>query len=150
MNNLLEERLTLLANCFIKCDFNDLFPYLAKDVVWESNWVMQPRVGYDVVVNYYKTKAKQFKTSSWHTYHTLVKTLEPKLSGLNSKNGRVMLYHEKDILLDYVKQISDKGEISYSIIELKLNEEGLITRIDMCMPELFSFEKYKVINSNLN
>lgn len=143
-NRILEERLTLIANCYIKQDFKDLYPYLSNDVAWESNWVMEPRKGYEVVTKYYDDKAIQLKNSGWKTYHTLVKTLD---SYDNPNKSNVILAHEVGKLMDYVTQVSNKGVKSDMIIDIKVNDDnGLITRIDICMPSLFNYEKYREIN----
>ena len=147
LEELYEKYLTIIAECFKNKDFTDLFPYLSKDIVWESNWVIEPREGYDVVVDYYKNKAKQLRNSSWEMHHTLVKTLdpfsEPIKGNVKAGNTTVILAHETGKLMDYVLQISDTGEKSGVIIDIKINEDKLISRIDMCIPSLFKFEKYK-------
>ena len=146
-DDLYEKYLTIIAKCYKEKDFKQLYPYLSKDIVWESNWVLEPRKGYDVVVAYYENKAKQLKESSWQTYHTLVRTLDPfsRPMGSNIKagNSTVILAHKAGKLMDCVLQISDSGKKSYTIVDIKINEDKLISRIDMCIPDLFVFEKFK-------
>lgn len=148
--DLYEKYLTVIANCYINKNFEELYPLLAEDIVWESNWVLEPRKGYDTVVSYYKNKQEQLANSTWRTYHCLVETLDPfknpNKSTRDANGNRVMLFHDTGLLLDYCLQVSDTGEKSDMIIQIKINDDNKISRIDMCIPTLFNYKKYKSIN----
>ena len=64
-------------------------------------------------------------------------------SNIKAGNSTVILAHKAGKLMDYVLQISDTGEKSYTIVDIEINKDNLISRIDMCIANLFNFEKYK-------
>ena len=151
-DELYEEYLTRIANAYISKDFSEIYELFDEDIAWESNWVFEPRKGKDVVVKYYEDKAEVLQGSSWETYHTLVKTLDPFSEPIKSvftiaeNNAKVFLMHEIGKIMDYVLQVSDTGERSDMVIDIKINDNDLIYKIDICIPSLFKFEFYKKIN----
>ena len=146
-NELYENYLTAIAKAYIDQDFSEIYKLFDEHIVWESNWVTEPRKGRDAVIEYYDKKAEQPKGSSWKTYHTLVTTLDPLSTPIKPEDREtVRLVHEAGKLLDYVLQVSDSGEESDMVIDIEINDENLISRIDICIPSLYVFEFYKRIN----
>jgi len=126
-----------------------LYPLLAKDVVWESTWLKDPREGYETVCDYYENKGKQLRNSSWTTRHYLSKTLDPfsnpKKGNVRANGNTVILAHKIGKYIDYVVQEDDKGNLSDMVIDLEINDYGLISRIDICIADMFHFDKIKEI-----
>lgn len=60
-NRLLEKYLTILAKCYIKSDFEELFPLLADNIKWESTWVIESIEGIENVKKFYRDKTKKYK-----------------------------------------------------------------------------------------
>lgn len=127
-------------------DFTDLFPLLAEDCVWQSQWVLTPERGRERVIQYYTLKKSALANSKSRIRCTVVELVggvhlvpgwdgqgRPVSAGIFCPEGKLCLYMEQ--LLD--------GEIVETLIDLTLNEEGLITQIDICMPELFQFFRYE-------
>ena len=146
-NGLYESYLTAIATAYINHDFGGIYRFFDEQIIWESSWVLEPRRGRDTVIEYYERKAQQLKGSPWKTYHTLVKTLDPFSAPIKpGKHETLFLVHAAGKLMDYVLQISDTGEKSDMVIDIEINDENLISRIDICFSSLYKFEFYRRIN----
>ncbi len=141
---LVYDYLLMLKNGYTSGDFAPVFPCLAQDCVMESQWVMEPNVGYDAVTDYLIGKAKTLKRtekfpcgSIWELVGNTnpVRNAEIHTDGEKTE-GMVSLYYpsgEWCLLLE--QTIEDKT--NKVVLRIQLNEEDQIARIDLCMPELF-------------
>ena len=55
---LIYKYLEIISDGYEKGDFEPLFPYLAEDCVFESQWVLAPNTGYEAVVSYLTYKGE--------------------------------------------------------------------------------------------
>jgi hypothetical protein len=138
--------LKVVGQAYESSRFSEIFPLLAEDAVWESQWRLDPERGRDQVIRYYKIKEEALRNAGvrirWAVVE-LVDNLNP-MPGNDGQGNRVHvgLYYPEGKLCLYMEQALN-GEINGMIIDLTMNEDGLITRIDMCMPELFQFKRYE-------
>ena len=144
------EYLTILGKGYETGDFSELFPLLSEDCVFESQWVLYPNVGYEVIVDYLTGKGRTLKrTQSFPSCS--VQELVGNINYIRNANftvngekqkGAFGLYYDDGELCLLMHQILN-GETNDVIVRLKVDEENKIKRIDLCMPELFRFKPYK-------
>ena len=141
--------LTLIGNCYATGDFEPLFPYLSDDCVWESQWRLDPENGKQEVIEYFRRKGKAVKRTG-----TFPKWMIVQLVGsINYIHGAYIKAGEKPWETASVGLIYTPGELalfmsqdladySTAMIARITMKDNLISRIDICMPELFKFEKW--------
>lgn len=141
--------LELVAVGYETGNFESLFPYLAEDCVMESQWVLTPNVGYDTIVSYLTGKGKTLKRTGSNPSCSIQElvvniNLIKNVSfddGKEMKHGSVgMQYPSGELCLLMEQTIDDKT--NGVILRIKLNEEEKISRIDLCMPELFQYRDF--------
>ena len=161
MNSILEEQnqifevLKALNDGYETGDFDDFFPMLAPDCLLKSQWVMTPNEGYDAVVSYFTEKGKTLKKAKAFPSCTLVELIRnqsPKIkanAAINAdapKQTMLSLMHTPGKLCLLMEQKLN-GENIGVIVDVKLNENGYVRRIDLCMPELFHYRPFYVCAS---
>ena len=147
-NDILLKYLIVLARCYSTGSFYDLFPLLAEDVVWESQCVLEPRCGKPVVMTYYIDKGKRFRTNhccpdcyiirfvgSLNT----VRGAHATINVVEEFHGSVGILYPEGKYAMFMHQIVN-GETVTGIVDLQLDENDLISRIDLCLPEFYRFE----------
>ena len=141
--------LDLISDGYEKGDFAPLFPYLAEDCVLESQWVLTPNEGYDAVVSYLTKKGETLKESgSFPTCYiqelvgniNTIKDVDINVCG-EKKHGSAGLYYPSGELCLLMEQTIDEKKNGV-ILRIKLNENEKISRIDLCMPELFQYRDF--------
>lgn len=146
LDALVYKYLDLIASGYETGDFEPLYPYLAKDCVLESMWVITPNVGYDAVVSYLTGKGKTLKRTDSFPSCSIqelvgnINTIKNADINVNGKkqSGSVGLYYPSGELCLLMEQtIEDKT--NGVILRVKINDEEKISRIDLCMPELFNY-----------
>ena len=149
--NLLLKYLQIVGSCYATGDFEPLFPYLSDDCVWESQWRLTPETGKETVINYFTKKGETLrKTGSFPKWMVVefVDNMNPVRAQLKGKNidssrpTRVALFYEEGKLALFMAQDLD-DVTNASIVDLTIDDNNLIKRIDICMPELFKFVKYE-------
>ncbi len=147
---LLLKYLKIIGNGYATGDFKELYPFLAPDCVWESQWRLTPETGKETVINYFNKKGDILReTASFPKWMVVefVDNLNPIKASIvkrNVKNPPVsigLLYEKGKLALFMAQDLDDR--VSSSIVDIKIDENNLIKRIDMCMPELFKFVKYE-------
>lgn len=142
--------LKIIGSCYATGDFEPLFPYLSTDCVWESQWRMTPETGKDSVMKYFRKKGEILRDSKAFPKWMMVEFIgngkpvrsNVKVQGEWQQNAHTMLFYPEGELALFMSQ--DLKDYSNAIIlRIKANDEKLITRIDLCMPELFMFKKYE-------
>ena len=146
---LIYEYLEIISDGYEKGDFEPLFPYLAEDCVFESQWVLTPNTGYEAVVSYLTSKGKTLKESgSFPSCYiqelvgniNTVKDIDINVNG-EKQHGSVGLHYPSGELCLLMRQdIDDKT--NDVILRIKLNDNEKISRIDLCMPELFKYRDF--------
>ncbi len=127
-----------------------MYPYLSNDCVWESQWRLTPETGKESVINYFEKKGAILReTGSFPKWMVVecVDNMNPvnnvNILGKNkAEHATIALFYEAGKLALFMSQDLDDRN-NAMIIDLKINDEGLISRSDLCMPELFKFVKYE-------
>ena len=121
-NNLMLDRLNVIKICYSTGFFESLYPILSDDIVLESQWVFEPCTGRQKVESYFSGKGKTLRLRNCCPQCEIV-----QLHG----------YQEGKLCMYMSQSLADKT--NGVIVELSLNEQGLISRIDLCAPELYHF-----------
>lgn len=113
-----------LGDAYNNGEFGGICRRLAKDCVWESQWVLQAKKGIEEVTAYYKMKGEQIKNSNSKCYFQIVEL----------SNGDIALK---------VKQKYDEQENEVLILVEFAEDNFKVRRIDICIPNLY---EYRVCN----
>lgn len=143
--------LMTLANCYQTGNFEALRPLLAKDCVWESQWRLDAENGRESVMAYFKEKGEMIRNSGSYPTCTIVQLVgnsRPSSPVILHEGGEdkpaptVRLLYTEGKLCLYMEQIVNNRRNGV-ILDLTLNTDGLISRIDLCLPELYHFMPYQ-------
>lgn len=142
--------LKTLCECYSTGNFEPLFFFLAEDVVLESQWVMQPNVGKEAVVEYLSGKGRTLQKNNCCPKCGIVRlvgnlnSVEGNISvnGKEPERGKVGLWYPDGKLCMYMTQTLGE-KTNGVIVDIKTDDHNMISRIDLCMPELFRFEPYE-------
>ena len=138
--------LELLWDGYRNGDFSEFFSHLAMDCEMHSQWVLQPNVGYDAIVDYFTGKGKMLKeTKSFPkcSIQELLCSAHPVCNAQIHVDGAVksekvgLWYEEGELCLLMEQQLKD--ETVSAMLRLTLNNDGKISTINLCAPELFSY-----------
>ena len=130
-------------------DFSEVFPYLAEDCVMESQWVLTPNEGYQVVVDYLTGKGETLKrTGSFPSCSivelvgdmNLIKDANFHVNGEKTHGSFGLLYNSGELCLLMEQTIDDKT--NGVMLRIKLTNDYKIARIDLCDPELFQYRDF--------
>ena len=142
--------LRTLCDCYSTGDFAPLFFFLSDDVVLESQWVMQPNVGRKAVEDYFTGKGKTLKKHNCCPECRIVRLVgnlnsvesDVSVNGKEPEHAKVGLLYSDGKLCMYMSQTLN-GETNGVIVDVTMDDRNMISRIDLCMPELFRFEPYE-------
>ena len=149
-NDVLFEHLKVLCEGYSTGRFDSLFPLLAEDCVFESQWVLTPHKGKAETIDYLTGKGATLRKNRTFPECTIVKFVgnintvknaDIHLNGGEAKQGSLGLWYADNKLAMLMCQRLN-GELISVIVDIQLDENDLISRIDLCMPELFKFEHY--------
>lgn len=149
-NRMLLSHLQTLCDGYTTGDFEPLFFMLADDVVLESQWVLTPCKGRKAVEEYFSGKGETLKKHNAFPKCWIVRLagnanpVEGNISvnGNEPEHATIALQYPEGKLCMYMSQtLEDKT--NGVIVDLTLDERNSISRIDLCMPELFDFELYE-------
>lgn len=133
-----------LRSAYEDGDFTEFVKFLAEDCVYESMWVLESLRGRDAVANHLLNKGAAICESASYPSGRIVELVgnmnpvsdtELVVNG-EKKNGSVALMYEPGKYCLMMEQELD-GKINQTLVDLKLDSEGKVSRIDLCMPELF-------------
>ncbi len=154
-NELLYKYLKILGTGYETGDFIELFPYLADDCVWESQWRLDPEKGKEKVINYYNKKGDILRETEAFPKWTIVEFVDDLnliKGSTKEKEGKTvpvrfgLMYEAGKPALLMSQKLDDVTNAT--IVDIKIDDQNLIRRIDMCMPELFKFVKYDTDKNN--
>lgn len=139
-----------LCDCYSTGDFSPLFFFLSDDVVLESQWVKQPNVGREAVEEYFTGKGKTLKEHDCCPECRIVRLIgdinpvegEVSVNGDEPEHAKVGLLYPDGKLCMYMSQTLN-GKTNGVIVDVTMDDRNMISRIDLCMPELFCFEPYE-------
>lgn len=143
--------LEILKEGYEKGDFSKLFPFLAKDCVYESQWVLTANTGYEEVVDYLTKKGIAIQNSRAFPICSIqelvgnmhpIKNAKVHINGDAAQCATASLYYPSGELCLLMEQALE-NEMVRTILRIQINAEGRIKRIDMCMPELFRYRLYQ-------
>lgn len=139
--------LSALGNGYSTGDFNEFFPFLSDDCVLESQWVLTPNVGYKAVTSYFTKKGKTLIKTDNFPFCSCVELLEnynPKKKvrvKLNDNDTKIdtcsLLYTPGKPCLEMRQTVNGKEIVV--LIDVSLNQDGMVNRIDLCTPEFFKY-----------
>ncbi len=113
--------LQILIDCYNRNDFSNVLGVLSKDCSYASQWVFEEMQGSEQISEY--LIAKTDTIAKYHAFPT-------------AKKARILSpYFGRECIALYQGDLNNPACII--IIE---SENEKITRIDICMPELFRFE----------
>lgn len=153
-NLILQKYLQLIATGYSTGYFELLFEHLSDDCVWESQWRIDPESGKEAVESYFRNKGRLLMESKSYPECQIIqlvgnfKTVSDAKLHVNETpvQGSFGLWYEDGKYCLLMTQ-NLEGKISQAIVDLTLDENDLISRIDLCIPDLFKFEK---IDTNLS
>ena len=149
-NTRLFDVLSALRKGYSTGDFEGLFPYLAQDCVLESQWVLTPLCGYEEVVTYFSGKGKSIARDKCFPSCYIVELIgDCNPSGPAAVSMKGVVPHNPSFdemnaagkLCLLMEQTID-GETNGLLVDIQLNEEENVKRIDLCVPELFRFQGF--------
>lgn len=150
-NEVLNKRLEVLCKCYSTGWFDDLFPLLADNCIMHSHWVMTPNVGKDEVVKYFTGKGKTLRESgSCPKCHivklvgnvNVVESENVHLNGGEPQKMKIGLWYEDGKFAMLMQQELD-GELIEVLVDVDVDEDGLIAKISLCEPAMFKYQHYR-------
>ena len=148
-NGVLEKHLSKLAKGYTTGFFDELFPLLAEDCVFETQWRMEPEAGKAAVIAYFTAKGRTLRDVACCPEADIIQFVGDAHPIRNADilfNGEphhgtfVMMYVPNKLALRLRQRLN--GKVNHVIVDLTLNEQDKIWRIDLCRPELF---RYRVL-----
>ena len=153
-NGVLEKCLSVLAKGYTTGFFDELFPLLAEDCVFETQWRMEPEAGKAAVIAYFTAKGRTLRDMACCPEADLIqfvgdanpiRNADMLFNGEPHHGTFVMMYEPNKLALRLRQRLN--GQVNHVIVDLTLNEQDQIRRIDLCMPELF---RYRVLQTMIN
>ena len=154
-NDLLYEYLKTLCICYSSGYFELLFPLLSDDVVQESMWVLTPNVGNNAVKEYFLGKGETLRQHQCCPECAIVQLVghlhyvdadKLYINGKETQSTRFGLYYPDGKLCMLMRQTLN-GKTNAVIVDLTLNDDNKIERIDLCDPALYEFVPYNGIST---
>ena len=146
---LVHDYLELLWDGYRSGDFSEVFSHLATDCEMHSQWVFQPNVGYDAIVDYFTEKGNTLKETGNFPQCSIQELLGSARPVCNAQiyvdgvveSGKAELWYEAGELCLLMEQQLEDKTVS-AILRLTLNDDGKIDTIHLCAPELFSYREW--------
>lgn len=149
-NGRIFDALYALRDGYENGDFSKLFTMLSDDCVMESQWVLEPNVGREAVEGYYRRKGETLvKTDSFPSCYIveLIGTCNPTEVAELTIDGKVnkrasggIIYDEGKLCLLMEQTLND--ETHGVLVDVTIGIDGMVKRIDLCMPELFKYREF--------
>lgn len=120
-------------------DFDSLFPFLAQDCVMESQWVLTPNIGYEVIKEYYTGKGETLAKNQSFPECTIVELIEvhqkkKKVQTILNRNkpeaGVLQLCYTPGKLCLLMKQTLKEKKNSV-LVDVTIDNNGKVKRIDL-------------------
>lgn len=143
-NTQLYNVLQVLETAYEEGDFTEFVSLLTEDCVYESMWVLEPLCGREAVSRHLLSKGKSIRESEsfpscWVV--ELVGNMNPLpesdiiVNGEKKRAALALAYEPCKFCLMMEQELN--GETHEVLVDLKLTEDGKVSRMDLCMPELF-------------
>ena len=117
--------------------------------VFETQWRVDPEVGKDAVMAYFTGKGKTLRAHNVCPTCDLIEFIgdcnplqntEMLFNGKPHHGTFVLMYEPNKLALRMRQRLN--GQVNHIIVDLTLNGQDQIRRIDLCMPELY---RYRVL-----
>ena len=112
-----------IGNGYKSGEFDNIFQFFDDDIVWESQWSLEPRAGKQIVIDYYKTKGQMIKNSDSKVDFEIVEFIGPKPGELGLNINQKFDNQSNDMQID-----------------ITWTKENKIKRIDICIPTFFQYK----------
>lgn len=122
-NNVLKRYLEILCKCYSTGRFDGIFPFMSEDCIFDSQWVFDALNGKNKVIRYLNGKGETLRKHKCCPTCMVV---------------RFTTYPAGKFAMLMIQTTGD--EINRAIVDLQLDENDLISRIDLCIPQLYKFE----------
>lgn len=129
-NEILRQYLETLCKCYSTGRFENLYPLLADDCVFESQWVLTPNVGKPAIVDYFQGKGATLRKNNCCPICTIVefignvntiKNAEVHLNGGEAQRASFGLWYPEGKLAMLMCQTL-KDKTNGVIVDLQLDE----------------------------
>lgn len=149
-NDVLKKYLEVLCKCYSVGRFEGLFSLLSEECVFESQWVLTPNKGKEAVVEYFTNKGTALRRSNSCPECIIVELVgnlnaiedaELHVNGGAAQRASFGLFYPDGKLAMLMRQ-RQNGRLIYVLVDLQLDEQDMISRIDLCIPELFRYKYF--------
>lgn len=117
-------------------NFNILYDDFADDIQFHSQWVLEPMIGKEALIDYYNRKGQALKKSSSKLNGSAVVITESQ-----KRNGNVVLVSEPGKVCALMAQ-EINSNTNWIFISPKFDENNKLIEIALNDPGLFSFMPY--------
>lgn len=148
-NKLLYKVLKEVGRGYETGDFSGFYPYLREDCVLTSHWVLTDLTGYDNIVYYFDGKGETLRRHDCLAHTTVVELVgnthllpsnEIGINGATPQSGRVEIYYKSGKYCLLMEQTIN-GEVIRILVDVKLDDEGMVKQINLCEPAMFQFRE---------
>ena len=134
----LMKMIKILQGCYNRADFVLITDFLAEDVIYESQWVFNHMTGKSTLLHYFEGKMATMKRFNTPIEAKIIILKAPGRFMRALKGPVTLLYPDGEPCLIITQIDTEKRE---AILRIKLDVEGQIARMDLCMPQLFEWEE---------
>lgn len=136
--------LRILREAYEDGDFSEFVDLLAEDCVYTSMWVFESLQGRKAVSRHLLGKGKAIQRSGCYPEGWIVElagSMNPLpesdiiVNGQKKRGSIALAYEAGKPCLMLCQELDDK--VNEILVDLQLTEEGKVSKIDLCMPELF-------------
>ena len=139
----MKQKLELFGRCYATGCFEELESHLAEDCRMTSYWVMEPMCGKVQIFPYLAEKGKTLKKHNCCPQCTVVELVRhggadclARQEDGSFRNARITIWHQDgDLAL-----LMERPQKDCVMVLLKLDKDGLISKIDFTDPGFFSFK----------
>lgn len=144
-NTRLYNVLQILVDAYEEGDFSEFVPLLTEDCVYESMWVLDPLCGREAVSRHLMGKGRSIQKSESFPRCWIVElsgNMNPipesdvVVNGEQKRAAIALTYESGKFCLMMEQELN--GEKNRVLVDLKLTADGMVSRMDLCMPELFN------------
>lgn len=116
--------------------FEEIYDLFADNIEFHSQWVLNPLIGKEAVVEYFNGKGATLRNSETEIDGTVVVITQPL-----TKNGNFGLWTETGTVCALISQELN-GKTNWIFISPKFDENNKLISISLNDPSLFTFEEY--------
>ena len=145
--------LEIVGEAYETADFSTLLENISDDCRWDSQWVIEPRIGKQVLTEYYTSKGRAMQEGISIVTTRIIRFtgglghVRPNQLFINGEkcppNSACGIYVPPGTLALLSLQTLEDGSI-WVAIKIGLDESGKISKIDLNDPDMYGpYEKYR-------